>query len=267
MDIEAYIEKGYLELFVAGLLTEEENIAICRYANEHPKIKLEIEEIEASVLALSKATSPKFSKKKGFDDLKVRIGQRKDTTVVQLPKKRSNWSTYIAWIMAILLGMGLFYFYTQGEQLKTDMEIVTKENDVLEQQIFEARNSLVNTTEFLNSLRNPGLVVVALEGQQASPEAYAKAYWNKESKTVLIDGLGLPQPPEGIIYQVWSLKLTSPTLTSLGFLENFAENQNKIFSLNNTNESEAFGISLEPIGGGNIQSMDELLLLGTISRS
>ncbi|MEX0289804.1 MAG: anti-sigma factor [Flavobacteriaceae bacterium] len=267
MDVEAYIATGILELYVAGLLTEEENMEVYRYAKEYPRIKLEIKEIEASILALSGTSAPRISRRKGFDDLKVRIGQRKDTTVVQLPKKKTNWGAYTGWAAAILFGAGLLYFYYENDQLKTTMEIVTKENDVLEQQIFESRNSLVNTTELLNTIRNRDLSIVALEGQEAAPEAFAKVYWDRDNQKVLIDALGLPEPPDGMVYQVWSLKLSPLTPTSLGLLENFMEDENKIFSLNNTNESEAFGITLEPAGGSETPTMDQLYTLGSISTS
>ena len=46
MDIEAYIASGILELYVAGLLSDEENVAVQGYAKEYPEIQKEIEEIE-----------------------------------------------------------------------------------------------------------------------------------------------------------------------------------------------------------------------------
>ncbi len=265
MDVEAYIASGILELYVAGLLSDEENLEVFHNAKEYPKIQKEIESIEASILALSKTAGPKISGKKGFNDLKVRIGQRKDTTVVQLPKEKTNWAAYTGWAAAILLAAGLFWFYTESDKLQSEIEVVQKENEVLEQQIFEARNSLASSEELLNSIRDKNITVVPLGGQEVSPSSYAKVYWNQEEGKVLVDAQGLPEPPDGMVYQVWSLKLSPLTPTSLGLLEDFLADDNKIFALANPNESEAFGITLEPAGGSEAPTMEQLYTLGAVS--
>ncbi len=268
MEVDKYIASGILELYVAGLLTEEENLEVHRNALEHAEIKNEILAIEAAILELTQAVSPKYTKPKGFEDIKVRLGEIKDRKVVELPKEeKSNWSSYIGWAAAILFGAGLVWFYVQNDQLKTDIKMANEQNEVLEQQIFEARGSLTNTKELLNSLRDRNVTVVALGGQEVSPESYAKAYWNKEENKVLIDAQGLPQPPDGMVYQVWSLKMDPLTPTSVGLLDNFASDENKIFTLNNPNESEAFGITLEPAGGSEGPTMEQLYTLGAVSSS
>ncbi len=108
-------------------------------------------------------------------------------------------------------------------------------------------------------------MVVPLGGQDASPGSYAKAYWNKTEEKVFIDAKGLPEPPDGFVYQVWSLKLSPLTPTSMGLLENFTTDENKVFALNNPNESEAFGITLEPAGGSESPTLEQLYTLGVVS--
>jgi anti-sigma-K factor RskA len=267
MDVEAYIASGILELYVAGLLSEEENLEVLRNAREYPKIHEEILSIEASILALTRTAGPRIARKKGFNDLKVRIGQRKDTTVVQIPKEKTNWGAYTGWAAAILFAAGLLWFYTESDRLQTEIEIVQEENEILEQQIFEARNSLASTQGLLNSIRDKNITVVPLGGQEVSPTSYAKVYWNKEEQKVLIDALGLPEPPDGMVYQVWSLKLSPLTPTSLGLLDDFLADDKKIFALANPNESEAFGITLEPEGGSETPTMEQLYTLGAVSSS
>jgi hypothetical protein len=44
-----------------------------------------------------------------------------------------------------------------------------------------------------------------------------------------------------MVYQVWALKLDPLTPTSIGLLENFDENDQKLFAVNNANEAQAFG--------------------------
>jgi len=117
----------------------------------------------------------------------------------------------------------------------------------------------------LTTIRDKNITVVPLGGQTVSPESYAKAYWNKTEQKVLIDAQGLPEPPEGMVYQVWSLKMSPLTPTSMGLLEDFIDDENKVFAIANQNASEAFGITLEPAGGSKAPTMEQLYTLGAVS--
>jgi anti-sigma-K factor RskA len=74
----------------------------------------------------------------------------------------------------------------------------------------------------------------------------------------------LPTPPKGKVYQGWSLKLSPLTPTSLGTIDTFTASTNKIFTIENANKSEAFGITLEPIGGSKQPTLDQLYTLGAV---
>ena len=74
----------------------------------------------------------------------------------------------------------------------------------------------------------------------------------------------MPEPPEGMVYQVWALKLDPLTPTSIGLLENFDKNDQKLFAVNNANEAQAFGITLEPKGGSLTPTMEQLYTLGKV---
>jgi hypothetical protein len=52
-------------------------------------------------------------------------------------------------------------------------------------------------------VRDVNNTVVALGGQAVAPESSAKVYWNKETQ-VYVDAAGLPEPPKGMVYQVWA---------------------------------------------------------------
>ena len=80
-----------------------------------------------------------------------------------------------------------------------------------------------------------------------------------------MDAQGLPDPPPNTVYQVWSLKLSPLTPTSLGIIDSFTTDENKIFEIKNANESEAFGITLEPAGGSATPTMEQLYTLGVVS--
>jgi hypothetical protein len=263
MDVEKYISSGILELYVAGLLSEKENLEVHRIALEHPVVKSEIEAIEAAVMAMAHTASPVA--KIPFDAIEGRLQRPGETKVLPLKEKSGPWTSYLGWAASLLLAIGLFWMYGENQKLQAEKALVEQNNGTLEQQIADANLSLENTQNLLALLRDRNVKVVPLGGQEVSPTAYAKAYWNKQDQKLFIDAIGLPEPPDGMVYQVWSLKLNPLTPTSVGLLEDFAMDNNKVFALNNPNDSEAFGITLEPAGGSASPNLEQLYALGAVT--
>ncbi len=263
MDTKAYIESGILELYVAGQLSEKENLEVARNADLYPEVKAEIIEIEKAILALSKEAAPGF--RSSFGHVLHAIADDDGPKVIPMPKPASRRLTYLGWAASFLLAAGMTYMYFQNLELSDRIQRAESEILLMEEQIAAAENSLESSERLLNTIRDKNVVVVALGGQTVSPDSYAKAYWNKEESQLFIDAKGLPEPPEGMAYQVWSLKLDPLSPTSVGLLEDFADDDNGIFALSNPNDSQAFGITLEPEGGSEFPTLEQLYVLGKVS--
>lgn len=262
MEAQEYIESGTLELYVFGLLTEAENLEIAEMAKKHPEMDQEIIAIEKAIVALSSSFSP-FHSVANFEKIKERL-ELKHGKVVDL-KPTSNWTQYVGWAAAVLLLLGLGYQTLELTKTKeaittvgTEKSKIEKDYAFLDQQNKQTEKSLT----IVRDIKNTG---VTLGGQAVSPNSFAKVYWNKDTKTTYIDAAGLPKPPKGMVYQVWALKL-SPVLTptSIGLLDNFEGNSQKIFAVDQTQSAEAFGITLEPAGGSLIPTMTQLYTLGKV---
>jgi anti-sigma-K factor RskA len=262
MDIEKYIASGILELYIAGILSEKENLEVHDYAQEYPEIKVEIKAIEASILALSEKSSPGLSKN-SFEKVKSRVD--KVIPIHTKEVKTTPWTNYLGWAASIIFATGLIWMYLENDRLKSEIEITSQEKQTLEEQILDIRTDVADKDNILNQLRDKNVTVVSLGGQTVSPTSFAKAYWNKEEQKVFIDAQGLPEPPPGFTYQVWSLKLNPLTPTSVGLLDDFVNNENKVFELPNANDTEAFGITLEPEGGSESPTLEQLYTLGAIA--
>jgi anti-sigma-K factor RskA len=262
MDTKKYIASGILELYVAGILSEEENSEVHSYAQKYPEIKSEIDAIEATILDLTRKSSPGLSIN-SFENVKSEIN--KVLPLQPLAVKKTPWTSYLGWAASLVFAAGLLWMYLENDRLKSNVEITNQEKQNLEQQILNAREEVAGKDKILNQLRGKNVTVVALSGQTVSPTSFAKAYWNKEEQKVFIDAQGLPEPPPGYTYQVWSLKLNPLTPTSVGLLNNFGANENRVFELPNANDTEAFGITLEPEGGSESPTLEQLYTLGAIA--
>ena len=263
MDVKEYIASGKLELYVAGALSNEENLEVQHYAIEYPEIRKEIEAIERAILAVTEATSPKMPLD-GFARIKTRIDDVIPFTPERSTNKGTPWGSYLGWAASVLLAVGLFWMYTENSELQSEIELTNKEKQSLENILSDTQEEITFKESPLEDIRDQNVTVIALGGQSVSPSSYAKAYWNKEESKVIIDAKGLPEPPEGFTYQVWSLKLDPLTPTSIGLLDDFASMDTKLFTLENANESEAFGITLEPEGGSETPTLEQLYTLGAV---
>lgn len=266
MAINKHIESGILELYIAGALTEKENEQVYNLMKEHPEILEEVKEIEKSISTLISHVAPK-SNENSFKDVLIKMLQEKEDSTKTIPlktTKNNNWLTYTGWAAAIVIGSTLVLSINKNTNLKAKLDTINKANEQYEIKLDETNSSLAENKKLLAVIRNKDIVTVPLKGQKVAPESYAKVYWNKSSKAMYLDLQGLPKPPEGKVYQVWSLKLNPLTPTSLGTIDNFTANDSKIFTINNPNESQAFGITLEPAGGSKTPTLEQLYTLGTV---
>lgn len=264
MEVREYIESGILELYVFGILTDAETEEVSAMAEKHPEIKEEILSIEKAVISLSFSMSPYLSAA-NYDRIRKQLLEKHgvEEGVIEM-KPRSNVALFIGWAAALVLMIGVGYQYTQLDDAKEQIVTVESERKELEKEFNSLQLDNQKTESVLAIIRDDNNTVVALGGQAVAPEAKAKVYWNKTTQSVYVDATGLPEPPEGMVYQVWALKLNPLTPTSIGLLEDFKSNDARLFNVNSTGEAEAFGITLEPAGGSLTPTLEQLYTLGKV---
>ncbi|OUS01977.1 anti-sigma factor [Flavobacteriales bacterium 33_180_T64] len=266
MDSKAFIESGILELYVAGQLSEKENQEVYDLMRQYPDILQEVLDIEAAIIKLTAKMSPENTTNT-LDAITSQLDfNTNETKVITLQKTRTNWLNYTGWAAAFIIGIGLLWTLNQNTQLETQVTDADLENSYLELQIEKAKTDLAIKENLLNILRDRDIIAIPLGGQGDFANSYAKVYWNKKDNSIYLDAQGLPNAPVGKVWQVWSLTLNPLTPTSLGTIVNFNDDDNKIFNIANANNSEAFGITLEPAGGSASPTMEQLYTLGVVSQ-
>ncbi len=226
------------------------------------RINTEIIAIEKAIVSLSSSFAP-FHSVENYEKIKAKL-ELKHKEVIQLEPSR-NWAQYIGWAAAILLLVGIGFQYNQLEQTSNQVVNATTEKVKVEQELNQLERKNKESETSLAIVRDTKNTVVALGGQAVAPESSAKVYWNKETQVVYIDAAGMPEPPKGMVYQIWSLKLQPQlTPTSIGLLSDFTANDSKIFAVDKTADAEAFAITLEPAGGSLSPTMEQLYTLGKV---
>ncbi len=260
MSTQEYIDSGILELYVYGSLSKDEAREVQEMIAKHPEIKKEVEAIEEAVIRLSSSAAP-YLPAVNYQRIKEELftNSAKVKTL-----RKTSWATYTGWAAALLLLIASAVFYNQYQSNEEVLKVVTTEKEELQKDKKQLENVQEEYAITLNILRDKNTSVVPLEGQKNYSNAYAQAYYNKESKEVIIDAQGLPEPPKGMVYQVWSLQFDPLTPTSVGLLEEFKTNDSKLFRVAEAPSAEAFGITLEPAGGSETPTMDKLYTLGKV---
>ena len=260
MENTTYIESGTLELYVYGLLSEEENLEVSRMAKLHPEINAEILSIEKSIINLSTSFSP-FLSSENFRKIKEKL-ELKHAKVVEMHP--SNRSRYLGWAAAVLLLIAAGYQFNELQQSRSQIATTDSEKNKLQEALVASEIKGKQTQDALAVIRDKNTTVVPLGGQAVSPDSYAKVFYNKSTEVVYVDVKGLPEPPEGKVYQVWALKLNPLTPTSSGLLDSFKSDSQRIFAVSKASGAEGFGITLEPAGGSKSPTMEQLYALGKV---
>jgi anti-sigma-K factor RskA len=263
MNIQEYIESGILELYVFGKLTESENEEVRQVAKEDPEVEAEIIAIEKAIINLSYSMAPHLSTENYERIREQLIEKHNDGKVVAMPQRRSNTATYIGWAAAVVFLFGFMYQYYKYNEVTEQKEQVAAERSKYQQLLATTEAKNTENEKALAIVRDKNTITVSLEGQQASPESFAKVYQNTETKKVYVDAAGLPAPPPGYVYQVWALKLDPLTPTSVGLIGD-PQSGKGIHTVEYFDAAEGFGITLEPAGGSPTPTLERLYTLGKV---
>lgn len=257
-----YIESGILELYIFGLLSEEENLQVKEMADNNEDVRAEILSIEKAIIDLSYSVSPYLSAEV-YEKIRQQLIEKHDG-VVQMTRRSS--SSYIGWAAAVILLFGLGFQYYKYNQATEEVQAAATQRDKFEQMLADVSEENTQNEKALAIIRAKNNNVIPLEGQQVAPDAFAKVYLNNEDNKIYVDIAGLPEPPQGKVYQVWALKLTPQlTPTSIGVLDDGQRAENKgIYAVDNFEDAEAFGITLEPAGGSPSPTLEQLYTLGKV---
>ena len=261
MTEEEIIASGLLELYVTGSLSQEEILEVEKAMAQYPSVKNEVSQIEASLIQLSEATAGNVSPKVWERIIQFTEGVRPLTTV-----RKRNWGSITGWAAALLFFAGLAFMLKQNSDLKNKLRTVSTKNILLQEQTSITEAQLTETKELLEVVRSKDFNAINLPGNVAvAPTAYATVYYNKDENIAYIDAKGLPAPPKGKVYQVWSLIMDPLTPRSIGILEGFETTDTAFFKVENIPFPEAFGITLEPEGGSESPTLSQLYTLGMVA--
>ena len=282
MDLSCIILSGDLELYVLGMLPEEEATKITQLAQIFPEVQAELDRISESLEGLASVTVAPSAPVK--DNLMSKLKQLKEeeekTTsfdsavkeennqtvlkeeapVINMPVRNNNKPWLLAASIIGLLSLGaLFYFINQNKQSQTELATLKQEVDTLRNNVTAQQQEILAYSQTMQMMHDNVYKKIELTNVAGKPPAMAQVFWNTKTKDVYIADVSLPQAPSGKQYQLWAIVDGKPV--DAGMLrdaKNLAQRM-KAFQ-----KAEMFAITLEKEGGSPTPTMEEMYVAAKV---
>lgn len=252
-NIQSYIDSGILEQYVLGLTSEEQNREILYYAQHHPEIKLEIEQIEKVLESYAEMHAKPMP-----SSLKTKIISEIQNLQISKIRWRNIWINTVMAICAILIGVYGFQMKEKNQYLQSVILKAQAEVDSLKSKATQDSLSILDCNRQLQSIRSQGVQRINLKGTNKTPMAMAAIYYDTIGKRTWLDVVDLPETPKERQYQLWAIVAGKPV--DLGVFD--LDSTITLKEIQYVEEVQAFAITLEPRGGLPSPSMDMMIVIG-----
>lgn len=252
MDKKTIKDSGILEQYVLGELEPKAVLEVETLLNSDAELKNYVLELEKDFerLAVENAIEPPNSVK---SNLLLNIESNNDS-VVSLPQKsKNNWYVGIAASLAIFLLLNTYLLYSELQDVKTELDIVSQEKELLKNDLNSiAKNydSLINWYEIIS---DPNAEQFILKGNSLSPDAKIVSYVNHVQKSVVINTELLPELDKNHDYQMWAD--VDGEMINMGIIPKDKDMSSMAYIEN----AESLNITIEPLGGNDHPTVSRLI--------
>lgn len=265
MDVKDIISSGILEMYAAGLTSQEEKLLVQEYVRQYPGVAAELAAIQGSIEAyatgmeLQPDASVKekvFARINGADENSAKVIPINGASAAMVHAS-SGWRTAAAAAILLLIASSIFNFFQFQKNNEISKQLVQSQATASD---LEAKNMQMDN--YLEMVRSKYSTPVSLAGLKET-SAEAKVFWMKNNGEVYFDPTNLPAAPQGKQYELWAIVdgkpvnagiiLTSKSGTQYGIQKMKAFGNVKI---------QAFAISVEKENATPAVSPTEVYALG-----
>ncbi len=247
-----------------GLLTEAERQEFETACAQYPEIAQARENFELSLEQnlLSDAIAPPSHLKGKIEALLNNGGTAVANDTIRYKEEEvpvrtigNGWK----WLAAasVILLIGTLYWAVNTNNKYQDLQ---QANNDLEQQLNTSTAELNELKTDAATLQKPGMRMASLQGTAKSPSSFVTIFWDTASKDVYLMVNNLPQPATDKQYQLWALLNGKPV--DLGVFD--IKQEKLLLRVSKAQAAQAFAITLEPKGGSENPTMDEMYVMGKL---
>ena len=280
MDLSCIISSGDLELYILGMLPEDEASKIEQLAKLFPEVQEELDRIAESLKDFAEAASPSPSPaaKQGLmsklRELKAEENEN-EARVVALPHQEQQsiedtpvralnptQRVFPVWAAASLIGFVLsvgvlLFLVSQNKKNRSELVSVQEEVRALQKKYTQQQQEMVAYNQTLQMMQNSDYKKVTLTNLPGKETAQAQVMWNTKTYEVYLSDVSLPAPPTGKQYQLWAIVDGKPV--DAGLMSDVKHVAQKMKTFKN---ADAFAISIENKGGS--PTPTEVYMMGKV---
>lgn len=249
MEINDIISSGLLELYAAGIASEQEAAQVQQWVAQYPAVAEELDQIVAGLDMYASLTAIKPNaavKEKVF----ARINDQEQARVIALPAAKENdnfktvaissaWKNAAAAAVVLLIGSAAFNIVQFNSNNKIGKELEQQKEMVSNLQ--EQRKEMNDNWQIVQSKYSQPVTV---NGLDVSPDAQAKVFWMKNTGDVYVDPSNLPEAPEGKQYELWAIVDGAPVNAGIIITTKKGVSYN-IQKMKSFGKVQAFAVSME----------------------
>jgi anti-sigma-K factor RskA len=255
VNIQEYISSGIIESYVLGLASPEERAEFEKMCALYPELVEARTNFELSVERQAFENSvppPAGSKEKIWSAIHQSAAKSPSKIIAMEPRKSKSaglrWFAAASVVLFLLTAYLAYSFYDKNRKLQARID---------------RSDSLINKmTQGEKIMHDPNVMVVNMVGLKGSSSS-ANVYWDSTSTDVYMVVKNMPKLPSDKQYQLWAL-IGSKTV-DLGLFD-LPESNNVVLKMKNTQDADAFAITIENRGNtggpdlGQLQSMGKAKL-------
>lgn len=261
-DRNAIIESGMLEMYLLGLLPDEEVTALEKMLAEDTILAKKYAEIEQDFENVSFENAiqpPDFIKKDLFAAIKedyadVKTLPKEDINTTTLSKQKSSSQTFM-WIAAALAAIFMIsslWMFNQWNEAQDNLQITQQELQTIKEQIGNLEGNLKDAQVLADVVKDPNTLQYSLKGNDKIPGGFATAYINHENKSAIVNVQELPALPTDKTYQMWGD--VDGEMINMGVIDK----SKNVVILNYIDKATSLNITIEPAGGSDHATVAQL---------
>lgn len=266
MEKEEIISSGLLELYAAGIASEEESREVEKSLAKYPEVQAELQKINASIEAYANlyAVTPAADvKEKIFASINFHTTENtKLSPVVKLPEEKAKlvdinlfWKMAAAASVVLLIGSIALNVVTYNKYSEADKSLLVAQQTLGN---LEQKNKVME--DGMHVVQSKYSVPVSLQGQNVAPDAAARVFYMKNTGEVFIDPSNLPEAPTGKQYQLWGIVDGKPVDGGM-IMTSSSGDKYRIQKMKSFGKVEAFAVSLEN-EKGNTSPKGQIYVMG-----
>jgi anti-sigma-K factor RskA len=163
---------------------------------------------------------------------------------------------WLGWTTALAASVALFFFVQQNAELRQQIADQAAELARLQGQVADLRQVLV-------TLRDPDVRLARLTGSPKTPEASARMLWNPRQHAGYFYAHNLPPLSPDKTYQLWVIAEGPPIGAGIFSVNQQGSGEIRVEPLAQAENVKMFAVTIEPAGGREQPTLDQMVLSGT----